>query len=339
VSLELGLTGGADKIDASNAPGLVMDFPVLQIPTGATVGGVTVLGGTGPGNILQGSADLFAGTNVTFSNGSTGASFPVAGADNFTGGSGGHDLIFGDGGPDTITLPDHSLFDLVVFGEGKSNTTTAVLAMTDGMDVAYPGYWGASATVTAIPSLFAGNTGGTSTDMTVIHGFQAGFGGDVLGFKVAAWNGGSVSGFLAVAKGDLVVLHGDLVIQPGFAQLSAVWVDSTSNSSLKASDNVLLYAPFDASVQNAQQLAAQLHTASDAIVLPGGGFIASGQDKHILVAYEVGHFGVNIADVDLVNTGGSNQSSTANLHVYASDMVSLTGVSLPSLTSANIVFA
>jgi hypothetical protein len=47
---------------------------------------------------------------------------------------------------------------------------------------------------------------------------------------------------------------------------------------------------------------------------------------------------VNIADVDLVNTGASNQSSTANLHVYASDMVSLTGVSLTSLTSANIDF-
>jgi hypothetical protein len=229
----------------------------------------------------------------------------------------------------------------VVFGEGKSNTTTAVLAMTDGMDVAYPGYWGASATVTAIPSLFAGNTGGTSTDMTVIHGFQAGFGGDVLGFKVAAWNGGSVSGFLAVAKGDLVVLHGDLVIQPGFAQLSAVWVDSTSNSSLKASDNVLLYAPFDASVQNAQQLAAQLHTASDAITLPG--HIAPGHDEHILVAYDArasikDPFVVNIADVDLVNTSASNQSSTANLHVYASDMVSLTGVSLTNLPAAEIHF-
>jgi hypothetical protein len=50
------------------------------------------------------------------------------------------------------------------------------------------------------------------------------------------------------------------------------------------------------------------------------------------------HHVVNIADVDLVNTSGSAQNSTANLNVYASDMVSLVGVSLAGLTSANIHF-
>jgi hypothetical protein len=92
-------------------------------------------------------------------------------------------------------------------------------------------------------------------------------------------------------------------------------------------------------VQSAQQLAAQLHTSSDAIVLPGRQ-IEPGEHKHILVAYAAGgsEVVVNIADVDLVNTSASNQTSTANLNVYASDMVSLTGVSLTSLTSANIEF-
>jgi hypothetical protein len=345
VSLELGFST-AEKIDASNAPFLVMDFYNFQIPTGATVGGVTVLGGTGPGNILQGS--IGQGSMVTFSNGSTGESFP-AGPDNFTGGSVGGDLIRGYGGPDTITLPNHFLSDTVVFGEEQYGGTNYVLAITDGMDVAYPGSWGASATATAIPNLFPGNTGGTSTDMTVIHGFQAGS-GDVLEFKLAAWNGDSAF-FLGLAsdKGDLVGLNGAFVVPTGAAQLSAVWVNSGSNSSLKATDDVLLYAPSDASVQNAQQLAAQLHTSSDAIVLPkvgsGAGIIGPGQDKHILVAYDasftlgkiIEHV-VNIADVDLVNTSSSNQTSTANLHVYASDMVSLTGVSLASLTSANIHF-
>jgi hypothetical protein len=47
---------------------------------------------------------------------------------------------------------------------------------------------------------------------------------------------------------------------------------------------------------------------------------------------------VNIADVDLVNTSATNQTSTANLNVYASDMVNLTGVSLTGLTSANIFY-
>jgi hypothetical protein len=154
---------------------------------------------------------------------------------------------------------------------------------------------------------------------------------------------------VAASKGDLVGLNGVFVPKPGAALLSTVWVDNDSNNSLHPFDNVLLYAPSDASVQNAQQLAAQLHTSSDAIMLPGlgfgGGFIGPGQDKHILVAYDASfsllgsiHHVVNIADVDLVNTSASNQTSTANLNVYASDMVSLTGVSLTGLTSANIFY-
>jgi hypothetical protein len=171
--------------------------------------------------------------------------------------------------------------------------------------------------------------------MTVITGFHAGsVAGDVLEFKVAAWNGAS-AGIFAAPKGDLVSLGGAFVVQPGVAHLSAVWVNAGSNGSLNASDNVLLYAPAGASVQNAQQLAALLHTAADAVMLPGS--IMPGQNKHILVAYSTGQ-AVNIADVDLVDVGASNQSSTGNLNVYASDMVSLTGVSLAGLTSANIHF-
>jgi hypothetical protein len=66
----------------------------------------------------------------------------------------------------------------------------------------------------------------------------------------------------------------------------ALWVESSDNNSLAGSVNVLLYAPSDTSLQNAQQLATQLHTSSDAIVFPGGNFIPTGQDRHILVAYQ-----------------------------------------------------
>jgi hypothetical protein len=342
VSLTMGRTV-TNKIDASNAPVLVM-LDLVE-PYSSQVTGVTVLGGTGPGNILHGSVNSPV-IAVTFSNGSTGMAVGFVGADNFTGGSGGGDTIYGDGGADTITLPSHSLPDTVVFGEDQRDASVTVLAITDGLDVAYPGSWGAGATTTAIPSLFPGNTGGTSTDMTVITGFRAGGVVDLLDFKVAAWNGASIGNIFggATPKGDLVGLSGGFPVQPGAAQLSAVWVNSASNSSLKATDNVLLYAPSDASVQNAQQLAAQLHTSSDAIMLPGG-FIAAGQDKHILVAYDASVVAgsiripaVNIADVDLVNTSASNQSSTANLHVYASDMVGLPGVSLTGLASADVHF-
>jgi hypothetical protein len=347
VSLTMGVTN-AHKIDASNAPVLVMLASTFLVDS--TLSGATVLGGTGPGNILHGSS--LPGSTVTFSNASTGVVFSRVGADNFTGGSGGADKIYGDGGGDTITLPNHTLRDTVVFGEDQGDGPAKILlAITDGMDVAYLGSWGASATTAPIPNLFPGNTGGTSTDMTVITGFgtpRVGFGGDELDFKVAAWNGASDVGFgLAAAKGDLVGLSGGFPVQPGPAQLSDIWVNFGSNfdGSLKLSDTVLLYAPADASLQNAQQLAAQLHTTFDSILMPPPGHVAPGEDKHILVAYDASfavmgtiHRVVNIADVDLVNTSGSNQSSTANLDVYASDMVSLTGVSLMRLNSTDIHF-
>jgi hypothetical protein len=138
----------------------------------------------------------------------------------------------------------------------------------------------------------------------------------------------------------LVRLDGGVVL-PSAAQLSALWVTSGANGALNPSDNVLRYDPFP--MQNAQQLAAQMHSASGAILLPGA--ILAGQDQHILVAYDASltiglthHAVTHIADVDLVNTSGSPQNSTASLNVYASDMVSLIGVPLTSLTSDNIHF-
>jgi hypothetical protein len=298
---------------------------------------VTVLGGAAH-DLLQGSVGSKAEL-VKFSNGSIGLSPDFAGADNITSNaSGGDDAIFGDGGADNITLaPNHSGSDTVVFG-AEFDGAPSVLAITDGTDSAYLGFWSAPG-ATPIPQLFPSNTGGTSADMTTVTRFNAGSSAshDVLEFDVAGWNGASTSLGFAV-QGDLVTLSGLLVVPTGAAQLSAVWVNSSSNGSLKTTDDVLLYAPSDASLQNAQQLAAQLHTAADGVVMPG--LIPPGADVHILVAYPAGNNAVNIADVDLVNTGTTPQTSTANffVHVYASDMVHLTGVALTDLTSANIQF-
>jgi hypothetical protein len=345
VSLSMG-EALADTIDASNAPVLSMNGPACLVGTNpfpGPVSGVDVFGGTS-GNTLQGSLGLGAASTVTFSNGKTGVTDTFIGADHIQGGSGGGDFIYGDGGPDTIFLPTHSQPDAVVFGEDFMGSVKDVLAITDGSDVAYPGYWGASATKIPIPSLFSGSTGGTSTGMTTITGFNLGGGGDVLEFGVAAWNGASTGSVGHALKGDLVGLTGLFPVPTGAATLSPVWASSSSNGLLTASENMLLYAPSGVTETNAQQLAAQLHTSSGAIVLPGApnlGYIPPGQDLHILVAYDASAgsaHAVNIADVDLVNTTSSNQSSTANLNVYASDMVHLTGVSLASLTSANINF-
>jgi hypothetical protein len=329
----------ASTVDASNALELIMAAPADTLDL---VAGVTVLGGTQPGNILQGSLGLSVKT-VTFTNGSTGlVATDFVGADNITSDSSGGDFIFGDGGRDIISLPaSHSGSDTVAFGEDFLAFKNHVLAITDGSDVGYLGSWGETATATAIRNLFPGNTGGTSADVTTIDGFHAGSGGDVLEFTVAAWNGASLdTGFPIrfAAQGDLVILAGMFPVPIGAAQLSQVWVNSASNSLLTGSEGVLRYAPSDASLQSAQQLAAQLHTSSDAIVVPSGGAVVPGTNVHILVAYAAGNNVVNIADVDLVNTSASNQTSTANLNVYASDMVHLTGMSLTSLTSDNIHF-
>jgi hypothetical protein len=355
MGLFLGVTD-AKTIDASNAPFLRME--PASLAGGAP--GITVLGGT-QGNELQGS--LGGVSEVTFGNGTSGLWATNVGSDHITGGIGGGDSIFGDGGADTITLPaGHPLSDQVGFGYELRATVQMrgslldVLAITDGSDAAYPGFWGAKAPI-AIPALFSGPTGGTSADMTTITGFHAGFGGDQLVFETAAWNGASSFAGIA-ANGDLVDVVGLSAVSAGPAQLSPVWVNRDSNSSLQSSNNVLLYAPAGGSPHSAQELAAQLHGAAGAVVLPG--LILAGHDQHILVAYDASSnvlpiLGataapasiisplqhpqvVHIADVDLVNTSGSPQNSTFNLNVYASDMVSLTGVSLTSLTSNNIHF-
>jgi hypothetical protein len=357
VPLYLGVTD-AETIDASNAPLLAMESPALVGVGGA---GVIVLGGDS-NNLLQGS--LGTVSTVFFTNVTTGVSAGIVGDDNITGGAGGEDFILGDGGADNIILPpNHSLPDTVGFGyDLVIGTGYHVLAITNGADLSFPGFWGEDPRVqTTIPELFPNSsTGGTSADITTITGFHAGSGGDRLFFDPAAWNGASIDGLgNPAASGGLVDLGGSVVASAGAAQVSKVWANSSSNSSLNASDNVLLYAPAGGSPHNAQELAAQLHGASGAIVLPG--FILPGQHEHILVAYDANSIGlpiaedaiaapglinplhgpppvVHIADVDLVNISGIPQSATFNLHVYASDMVSLTAVSLTSLTSENIHF-
>jgi hypothetical protein len=58
----------------------------------------------------------------------------------FTGGSAGGDGIFGDGGADVITLPNHLSPDTVVFGQDAMGDKNDVLAITDGNDAAYLGH-------------------------------------------------------------------------------------------------------------------------------------------------------------------------------------------------------
>jgi hypothetical protein len=334
-NLPLLILGGtnADKIDASNAGPLIMDAPADN----PVSGGVTVLGGLGD-NALQGSLGLSVLT-LTFSNGSTRVvATNYVGADNITGGTDGHDEIFGDGGPDVITLPTHLMPDNVIFGADgiSSRAGNDVLAITNGSDVVNLGSWGATLTAmpTPVPNLFVGPVGGTSADMTTISGFNPGAGGDVLDFKAVAWNNQSTDSSGVALSGDLVDLSPQAPVLAGTSSMSEIWTSVNSNGLLSPSNNVLLYNPSSASLQDAKDLAVALNVTAP-ITLPNG--VGPNVDAHILVAYAVNN-AVNIADVDLVNTTMSAQTSTANLNVYASDMVHLIGVSLSSLTPDNIQF-
>ena len=93
---------------------------------------------------------------------------------------------------------------------------------------------------------------------------------------------------------------------------------------------------------NAAALNSALHAAGVGdINLSDTGLVITGVVEHVLVAYGTGS-GVNIADVELVNTSGATQTAdTANaaLSVTALDLVSLTGTTaLGDLVGHNIHF-
>jgi len=144
-TLVLGVTNAAE-IDA--------DLLLMLAPDNNTNGIIVDVVGNSVGNLLQGSlGPLTSIAGVGFTG--------VSGNDNITAGPNGGDNIYGDGGADLINLPaTHSTPDNVFFGEfilgenavGANNVN--ILAITNGSDVAFQGFWGATGTTaTTIPGL------------------------------------------------------------------------------------------------------------------------------------------------------------------------------------------
>ena len=70
----------------------------------------------------------------------------------------------------------------------------------------------------------------------------------------------------------------------------------------------------------------------------GIGTLANKDSAHVLVAYQDLGGNTRIADVALDNVSGTATASSTALIEHASDIVQLTGVSLTSLTAADIHF-
>jgi hypothetical protein len=273
---------------------------------------------TSAGSLLQGTLIGTGPASLT----------PGSGVDSLTDLAGGTSF-FGDGGGDNITIGGGG--NNVHIGEYVLNITFLtdtpnVNAQTiDSGGNASLGFWGATSNGEAISGgIFGGSFGGTSADMTTINGFTIGSGGDNLTFHVGSFGGGlkdvSTGGTISTpsdAGGDTfaVGFAGEHI--PVAGQLVRVVLDAIS--------------PF----ANAADLAHSLVTPTVGnIVLDQG--ITAGHSEDFLVAYEVaGGTAINIAEVMAVNTTGSTQHDTANMHIYAQDLAHLANISF-GLTALGI---
>jgi hypothetical protein len=252
-------------------------------------------------------------------------------------------------GNDAVTLAaGHTVVDDIVvggynglntghatFSDTVNSTTfqTVVMAITNAADQAFQGFWGQAngAAATAITSLFADANGGTSADMTTVTNFNVAK--DFVTFVTDAWSGGNFSNGSLDNAGGAALQNTSTSLGGGIGAANSVIVPNGGSPQIVAANNVILFANAG-NIANAATLALDLNTV-DPITLPNP--IAINAHQHIIVAYNTGT-AVNFADVDLVNTGTASATTNVNTHVFASDMVSLIGVTLAQLSNANIHF-
>jgi len=241
----------------------------------------------------------------------------------------GHSNFYGDGGADVVNIGGGS--NTVNFGGYLLNDHAVTQTVDSGAsnNVASLGFWGASSQGEAISgasSIFgSSNWGGTSADMTTINGFTIGSGGDNLNFQVAAFGSGLVD----------PATMGPISPVPINAGGDAFAVGFTGEHIPVAGQLVRIVLDEISDFQNAAGLAHSLVTSTVGnIVLDAG--VAAHNAVDFLVAYEVaGNTAINIAEVQVVNTSGSTQTDTANMHVYAQDLVQLANVNF-GLTALGI---
>jgi hypothetical protein len=336
----LGVTN-ATTITESGTGHLFMEAPDDAIDYGTNAGtasanitGDTVMADS-KGSILQGTMDglgPIAGITVA----------DAVGNDSLTGVS---SDFYGDGGADMMWLSQDKAGDAnsVYFGEYYLNGSSEFLPIGGGGAAAL-GFWDATHNGEALTTIFTGTgvTGGTSADITDVNGFTVG--SDNLNFNVDAWNFG-----LNTTHGDLVdgvaltpIADANASGSTLFLGTPGITLGTGGGVTTSGHVDLILDGINDATFANAAALAAAIATTGVGNFILGTP-LGNNHQVDLLVAYYTGTE-VNIADVELQNSSGSTQTNTgAMTHVYASDMISLVGVS--SLTSlgttanaAHIVF-
>ena len=276
-------------------------------------------------------ADTYHNSNITGSatapntiTGGDGGGLPGTG-NTITGGSG-SDTITTGLGANTINLGATHGTDSVTIGSGFGGVIE-----TAG-NVVHQGSWGlafgATPTFVADPvsvpttaSLF-GNAlhGGTSASQTVINNFSVATGStDSLHFQASDWTQANTANNIGGSDIGLVTVGISAFVHAG----DAVSINSvtTSGQAFTAPGNNLIEIGGANTFANASTLANALQTSFD---LKTGG-LSNLNDMHLLVAYSDGA-NIHIADVALYNTSGGATTNSIADHVYASDMVQLTGV-------------
>jgi hypothetical protein len=95
---------------------------------------------------------------------------------------------------------------------------------------------------------------------------------------------------------------------------------------------------------NANAVVQALHSATNYLVnWTATAGLAANDSEHVIVVYGVTGGGVNVMDLAITDTaavaaGGILASNAATVNLHGSDMVSLTGVALASITAANFHF-
>ena len=296
--------------------------------------------------VATNSGGLLMGGVETGGSGTTGVSITgssVAGKGNVLEGSTGFDVINGgvfkdsivtNGGADQITLgAGHSGTHIGLYGANNSTTSltpgavqgAAANSVVNNLDQAAGGFWGvtggtAASAATRIFDLFgASNSGGTSVDQSVVTGFSTA--SDVIDISLASF---------ATSATHLGLVHvNGSAVTAGNAVVTSV----TSGSTL-AGNTVDLVVINGATFANAAALATALKTGTFGLNFSA---VQSGATfEHLLFAYNDASGNAHIADVAINNAASA--SFAAQLQVFASDMVQLTGVSASSLASANLAF-
>ena len=338
------ISGGADI----TFTGGVTDVPAA----GAPPSGTDTINVTGTGTVDLGTTNFgivkaapSAGLTVvdTYFNSTIIGS--ATGDNNITGGDGGGvpgtgNTITGGPGSDTITtglgantinLGATHVTDIVTIGSGFGGV------ITSPGDQANAGSWGlafgtAPSPATDIFTIFGGAlSGSTSASQTVIKNFNVAAGStDLLQFQAKDWD------TTAAANSTGGIDHGLQIIDlTGHPAAGPVVTESATSGGAFTPGANFIELPVALGLAGASGLATALQSSFDLKTGP----LATKDDAHLLVAYSNSSAGgaIEIADVALYNTGAASTSSMTD-HVYASDMVQLTGVTTFTALAGHVAF-